>query len=364
MRRFWLAIAAACTLAAQPAAAQQQQPRQISAPGGANWTHERSGVAVPASLGDLRRVGITDLTSSEVDVAAHYEDGQSRVSIILFRPQITDTGLWFDRAERVLPLNPRLGAVTPVEDAPQFITPASGGAPIGLRRSYRGSGEWRSTATAMIQTGRWFVKIRASSANADVATVTRLVDAAIAGIRLPRSPNAGVTPLPRAAMPIRVVQACSDSVRWGSASVIADPSLRIQSALMLGLLNFAPGQAADSPADARPYAATPLCRDTTQISGLPADVYRVPGAGNHYFIAIGDSGALIDVRVAQRTGDQNAMGLATQLDRENSLAFPPFDGLPAPMQVIRMLQSQRPVGALNFDPERSRDRQLRVVTPG
>jgi hypothetical protein len=364
MRKILMAATLGVLMLVGQAATAQQQPRQISARAGAAWSHERSGIALPASVGALRRVGITDSTTSEVDVAAHYEDGQSRVSIILYRPQITDLGLWFDRSEQVLSLNPRLGTATPIEAAPLPIMLGGSSDPIGLRRSYRGTGEWRSTATAMLQSGRWIIKIRASSSNPDIATVTRLVDSALTGITLPRTPRSGATALRAAPMPIRVVQPCTDTVRWSNATAPRDANRGMMSAAMLAITPLAPGQTAEAPADQVPIAATALCRDATQINGMPANVYRVPGNDQNYLLLIGDSGTTIDVRVITRQmeGQLVRLGMVSVMENQRSLAFPPFDALPAPIQAIQLLQMRRPTGVLSFDPETTDERTLQIVS--
>lgn len=368
LHRIIIGMVAALSLAA-PAIAQWRPPtRTLEVPATARWQHARSGVILPARIAGQQRATIQDLTTSEVDIGVHYGDDRTRITIYLFRPQIADIGLWFDRADQILRSNAALGTVTPVEASPLSITVAGSPVPNGLRRSYTGTGEWRTSATALVASGRWIVKFRVSSVDSDTAAINALLDAAIAAVALPSQPPAGATPvrpLPAGAPIVRVVEPCADTVRWRNANVVRNRDTGMLGALLMGAL----AQTAQEPAADQeenlvgpPLSARPLCRDATQLEGGMASVYRIAGEEGQYWIAIGDNGAIASVGQDGLAGlvERRTLFAVTLLDPQRTLSFPHFNRLPAPPQAWRVLNTTAPTGMVAFDPELGTDRTITI----
>lgn len=325
---------------ALPAAAQQAPTRrQIEAPAGAVWVHQRSGVALPARIGDFARAAIVENTPGEVDVLAQYEDAATRVTVILFRPQQNDVGFWFDRAELALNANPMLVGLTPTTPDPLRFASSISPTMSALRRSYGSTGRWKGTGTVLIPVGRWLVKVRASSSSLDAAEIDRLLDAAIAAIRLPADAAAS----PEA----RVVQPCADRVAWQQATAIATSTAEaLESSVGVTMTSLAAADASGHPPVG--LAAPGLCRDATRLEF--GNVYRVPDDADRYWIGFSDSG---DVAVVGRRGP-----LPDQLRVELSIAtpvatqiYPRYESLPAPSQALAVLTSSGPVARVSFNPE-------------
>lgn len=331
-----LFLATVCT-----AAAAQQPPtrRQIEASAGAPWTHQRSGVVLPMRIGDYPRQGIVENTPGEVDVLAQYEDEATRVTVILFRPQQNDVGFWFDRAEIVLPLNPLLGSVAASTDQPIAFASSISPTPSALRRSYSSTGRWKATGTALIPAGRWLVKVRASSSSLDAAAIDRLIDAAIAAIRLPA--DAQASPAARVIMP------CAESIVWQQATaIVPTDSSALEASLGAVVTSGARGTAAVT--DGFGLADPSLCRDATTLEF--GSVYRAPLDPKRYWIGYSDSGDVAVVGPASQSDTDVQAGLFVATPVE-SLLFPGFDSLPAPSQALAALTSGRSLASASFDPE-------------
>lgn len=348
-------IVAALLLLSVPTAVMGQQ-RQIDVPATARWQHARSGVILPRQIGNYPRQTIAENIPGEVDVIAQYQDESTRISVILFRPQANDVGFWFDRAEQALDANPMLSALAPTEGTARRFATAVSPTMSGLRQSYRSTGRWRATGTAIFPTGRWLVKVRASSSSLDAAAIDALLDAAIAAIRTPADAPS--------ALEARIVSACPDTVRWRTARVVA-PS--IEDALIGGVLSMMANDAAqgrtdeasgegsageaDAPVPAG-LAAPTLCRDAAEAGD--GTVYRVPGDNQRYWIGIGDSGDFVVVApsasAALMGGDEDRRSV-TLVTPTRTINYSGFNRLPAPSQVIQMVQRGRPISATGFDPE-------------
>ncbi len=348
-------IIAALISLSMPTAVLAQQ-RQIDVPATARWQHARSGVILPRQIGNYPRQTIVENIPGEVDVIAQYQDESTRISVILYRPQNNDVGFWFDRAEQSLGANPMLAGLAPTEAEPRRFATAVSPTMSGLRQSYRSTGRWRATGTAIFPTGRWLVKVRASSSSLDSAAIDALLDAAIAAIRTP----ADAVAAPEA----RIVSACPDTVRWRTARVVA-PST--EDALIGGVLsmmanNIAAGRTdtaseeanageADAPLPAG-LAAPTLCRDAVEAGD--GKVYRVPGDSERYWIGLGDSGDFVVVApsasAALMGGDEDRRSV-TLVTPTRTLNYSGFNRLPAPSQVVQMVQRNRPISATGFDPE-------------
>jgi hypothetical protein len=340
------------TLVLWATAGSAQTSRTITVPATARWQHARSEVILPTRIGDLPRRGIVENTADEVDVGAHYEDASTRITVVLFRPQQADVGVWFDRAEQVLASNPMLRDIAPVETAPVAFAPPGGNVLSGLRRAYISSGEWRATATALYPTGRWLVKIRVSSSTRDANALSRLIDAAIAGITLHAS---AITP-----PPARIILPCATPVRWRTARAM-QPSMMdaLLGAAMISMAASGDLDDADDPAEAAPrqpvaLLSPTLCRDATPLA--MASAYRDPAVADAYWVALGDAGAVGRVGPAmtiEGVSDRNAaidLSIATPT---GGGTYAQFNRVPSPEQAYRLLTTGGPGVTISFDPERA-----------
>lgn len=358
MQRFItvMALAIIAALLSAPAAAQQ---RRINVPASATWGHARSGVALPPAIGDLRRAGIAENLPGEVDVSAHYGDDITRVSIILFRPQTSDVGLWFDVSETVLGQNPNLRDLRPTHATPLPFATVAGGPADALRQSWTSSGQWTATGTAIIPVGRWLVKIRASSSTLDLAQIDALIDQAIAAIRLPATRPAGT--------PVRVVMPCADSPRWRRARQV---DMTMEDALLgsTGALVMANGPDAEDAAtgdaaagteageQGRQYLTTlnhpTLCRG--EEAGQSVRLYRVPGDDVRYWIMFGDAGTYVAVEpslMGMLSGGGGNRVLLTMVTPLLAGTLAAFNRLPTPEQAYQAASTGRPMVTASFDPE-------------
>ena len=381
------AVSAAGMMLCGASAAEAQ--RRIDVPATARWQHARSGVILPTAIGDYRRVGIVDTTQNEVDVAAHYEADGGRITVILFRPQVPDIGLWFDMAERVLRSNPTLADVTPTSAAPVLVTPAGLDVASGLRRSYTSSGPMHTTAMAMMPVGRWILKVRISSPNADAAAIDALMDAALASVRLPEGRVNGQA--------ARVVMPCTAPVNWRRArALVPDLTTALLSGTLQMMLQGNPppddataaaaaagsvddaaeaaiaatggqAEAAGAPEDGEDatradHLSADVCRDATVLPDIK-QVYRSPADGARYWVAFSDSGHLIEVAPAFSLSGGDDQSEIIYLSPQETLVFGRYNRLPTPEQVIDTLTHGRPAVGINYDPEiPDANRELRILT--
>ncbi len=281
---------------------------------------------------------------------------------------MADVGMWFDRADEAIRTNAAQGTVTPVEAAPVLITLTGAAMPTGLRRSYTGSGQWRSSATALLATGRWLVKFRISSANADPAAINALLDRAIAAVTLPAEPVAGVTPiraLPPGTPIVRIVQPCTDTIRWRNASVVRSRDSGMLGALLMGALSQAPQEGEEDVTVGPPLSARPLCRDATELPDGAGGVYRVTGEPQQYWLTLSDNGLVASVGADELAGliEERSLFAITLLDPQRTLSFPHFNRLPSPTQAWQMLNGTAPTGMVNYDPELGSDRTITISPP-
>jgi hypothetical protein len=191
------------------APAAQAQQRTLDVPATARWQHARSGVIVPVAIDGLPRREIVEIMPGELDVGVNYDDGTTRISIFLFRPALFDVGIWFDRADWAIRQNPVWGNVTPSRPAPLTFAHGSATTASAMRQSYAASGQYRATATAIVPTGRWLVKVRASVRNGTVEEVDARLSAALAALRLDATRHGGVAARP--------ILPCVTPVRWRNA---------------------------------------------------------------------------------------------------------------------------------------------------
>ncbi len=331
-------------LASAPAATAQQ--RAIPVPAAARWQHARSGVILPRQIDGLQRSRIIENVAAEIDVTVHYEDADTRVSVFLYRPALPDVAIWFDRAEATLMQNAMFGTVTPASEITPFA-PTGSDTPSGLRRAYSGTGEYRATAIAIVPTGRWLLKIRASLRQGDPAAVAARLNAALFAVAFDAAQTSGTVATP--------MLACPTNVRWRNARQIRPSG---SDSLMAALLSLGSSLPPTSEEDAVVGRAAPLpayCRDAHDDARF--SVYRRTGVDDAYVMALGDAGAIIiigDGLSFSTRGNTTNVDLVTSVSfrtGNQTLGYPSFNRLPAPAQVMAMIEGSRPATSASIDPD-------------
>lgn len=352
-------MAATLLMATAPQQAQQPAPRVIAVPADKLWQHARSGVIFPRQIGAFPRGTIQENLPSEVDVMAHYEDANTRVSLFLFRPQNADIGLWFSQAELMMAVNPLLTGATPTT-APIAFAPPGSTVPSALRRTYTTQGSWRVTGMALLPVGRWIVKIRASSSTLDPAGINAAIDAAIAAIRWP-AVSTDNPPLPA-----RIVEPCATNQRWRSARQNPNLEIPLLTGVLASMAQRESSAAANEQPDApRPTNLPPLCRDLGYANSYRA-VYRDPTGGDSYSLALNDAGSLISVQRAQDAliNSTRHPSYGAQLNTPtDTFTYNSFNGVPSPQQVMRQIEQSSPRTSVAFDPENGNsDTTIRIYS--
>lgn len=327
-----LPLKAACAalllalVVAQPAQAQQAQPRVLAVPAAAAWQHAATQIILPPRVAGLRRGEIRDSTAEELDVVADYDNAAEGVAgtVYVFRTQTPDAALWFDRALTAIQLRPGWGLEGAAPPAPTgFARP---GAPLasGLRASLDvGTPEVRSTALAIAPLGDFLVKVRLSSARLDQAGLDALLTRFIEGLRWPAAAATGE----RAAV---AIAPCPEPLRFRRARVVRSDA----SDVLMTLLSSAVVAQREGPPPV-------YCREPG-ASGH--GVYRVEGSRDSYLLALGDAGVALSVGQALNLGALTGEGggggrrySVTLLDRSATSALPSFNRLPPPDQAIALV---------------------------
>jgi len=308
---------------AQPASAQQAQPRILTVPATASWQHAETSMILPPRSAGLVRDEIRDSTDAEMDVSARYADEADALvaTVYLYRTMTPDVALWFDRALSVILLRPEyaLERATPPASTP-FAPP---GATItsGLRAAIDvNTSEARSTAVAVAPlASSWLLKIRLSSARLDRAALDERLTSFIQGLRWPAETSPG-----RVAVP---VVDCPNPMRLRRARVVrSDMSNTLMDAFG-GVL-------------VAEHQGTPpvYCREPGAT--IERGVYRPGGSSESYLIALNDAGIAlslgeaIDLSAIIGGGGGGRRISMTLLERNGTSVYPSFNRLPPPDQAM------------------------------
>ena len=139
-------------LAAVPAAA--QQPRPLDIPADQPFAHANSGMTLPATLGGLPRIIAREYEAPQLDVNVEYAtpDRGEDISVYLFRSTAGSVPMWFDRAVLAVETRPLYGNPTRATLSPAFTPPGQSTA-SGMIAAWNVSGDYRSTALAVVPMG-------------------------------------------------------------------------------------------------------------------------------------------------------------------------------------------------------------------
>lgn len=330
-----LALASATPLAA----------RELAVPADKGWQHQETGLVLTSRLAGLQRTALSDTTQSEHDVAAQFTAPDESViaSVFLFKPAIDDVALWFDRGATTLQANEVFRDAAPVSAAPLGF--AAGGAPVAssLRQVYtKATGPYRSTALAVMPLGEWIVAVRMSAKSLSAEALDAGLMQLIGAIRWPaEAPAAAAAAPPAPTMAAVPVMACAAPLSFRKAKALKPEG----SDMLMQLIGSIAGQEAATSAQAPPSR---WCREGEARAGY--GVYRSDREGAAgYALALGDAGRIVWVEPSlmgqiEKTG-RYSVSLADVDGRV--LAFPSFNGMPAPEQVWDLVGKGGPNAAMN-----------------
>jgi hypothetical protein len=327
LRNLGLAALALLAAAARPALAQQSapQPRLLDVPAAAAWQHAATRMILPSRAAGLERAEVRDASDAELDVMAHYVDRTEGVlaTVYLFKTQVPDAALWFDRALQAIPLSPGWSVEAAAPPAPVAFARPGASVASGLRTAFAVTApRFRSTALAVAPLGQFLVKVRISAARLDPAGLDALLSRFLGDLGWPA---AGAE---RAATPI---QDCAEPLRLRQARVVRDDMDDVLMNLLTGIV--------ETDVDRPPPA---YCREPG--AGLQHGVYRPGGSRHAYLVALGDSGIALSVsRGVEIEGITNGSRRYSMrlLERTATSALPSFSRLPPPEQAVAVAFGSR-----------------------
>jgi hypothetical protein len=270
------AFAAASLLVAAPAAA---QVTEIQVSPGKAFKHKPSGIVVASEITGIARTGVAQFDDKQLDVIVDYRApaDQEVTTVYLFRNVTGDVPVWFDRIQRTIESNPKLGTAK-LAIPPAAFTPVGQSSPAGLRVVYSSTGAgWTSSAAAITSTGEWYVAIRSSSKTLTPLQLLGRLEQSFAAIRWPKEMVAAPAVAP--------IADCASPLPQGADAQAAppDPTMAVAAAIVAATDTFEKAK----PTKPVPAAAR-WCREPTKIDG--AGVYRPNAATDSYLIAYQDAG--------------------------------------------------------------------------
>jgi len=311
-------------------AAGQPAPRTLEVSANAAWKHAESEMILPPTVDGLARAEIMDLTNEELDIVANY--GSERdglwVTVYLYKTQIANVPLWFDRALTTIMLRPEYGLAGTAAPTPTAFIPPRASSASGLRAVLDvNAPNLRSTAVAIGPAAGFQLKIRISSASLDRAALDERLSRFIAGLRWP----AEGTPPARAAV---AILPCPSPLRLRNARLVR---VEVADTLMdaLGGISLSDEE--------RP--APVYCREPGPANAAYG-VYRADGSRDSYLIALNDAGIALSLQEAIDFGALTGRGNSgrriamTLLDREATAVMPSFNRLPPPEQAVQAAGAQ------------------------
>ena len=311
------------------AAAAHSAPRSLGVPADKGWQHAQTGLILSSRIAGLARTELQDSGTDELDVSAQYEaeDRSTIATVYLYRPQVADAALWFDRARSTIERNDayeiQAGAAAPPRT---FALPGSG-VRSGMSVAYPFSlGDLRSTALALAPLGEWIVKVRMSSRALSPAELAAKVESFVGAIRWPDDRSE--------AKPAAFIADCATRLTYRKAKLV-EPSMG--QAVLGSLLTIA----ADSK---EPDVPVTYCREADE--GTRYSVYRPVGSDDRYLLAVGDAGRAVRIVPSISLDGSKPDYSATFLDLGTTFIYPSFDRLPSPKQVMEALPDMEPISSV------------------
>lgn len=329
MSVFTRALLPLFTLAAAASPAVAQQRIAIEVPADRPFVHRHTGIALPTSIRGLPRLRVEDMATPQLDVMVNYESSDVTQAVTVYLYHSADGGVpvWFDRATWAVESRPLYGTPKRRDTAPAFVPPGRTNA-SGMLAVYDTSGQYRSTAVALMPMGLWLVKIRYSSTTLDGAALEAGLREAIAAITWPADLPAA--PVAEPVMP------CDAPLTFRKPARI----VRSSSENSLGnvLVDSVLASAAAAKRDAAPRDVR-WCRDPAQPP--VGAVFRADQSTSAYLIALSDAGRGVSVapQIDFKTGKDSRWGVRLAIPG-NALIYPSFDRLPDPAAALAIVQGQ------------------------
>lgn len=303
------------------------QQRTVDASAKAEWRHAQTGIVLPPSADGLPRRHVLDSGKDELDVSAAYQaDDTIFATVYIYRPQISDAGMWFDRARSIIRTMPQYRAEASGQEVIGRLRPTVSAPEVGLRmvRAVNFDGN-KSTGLATVPVGDWIVKIRMTG-KISMDELDRRLTAFVQTIGWPEmvaSPS-----------PPQMLEPCSDTLKFGKAKLTKpDMAQAMLSGLILGVAS----------SKKREAPSAPLCREVD--AGIPYGVYRRVGEQDAYFLALNDAGRVVSITPAFNLKESKGEFQATLLDLDRSDVFPNFKGFPSPKTVMELLPKAQVVSS-------------------
>lgn len=325
-------VMAAGSGAALPLAAQEPPPAPALRPA-STWSHDRSGLTLPATLAGFTREDSKQFDKEGYNVGVRFSDKASGswADLFIYRAAPASVAVWGDRATSGMFANPMLGEVDIATVRIARFTPPNGaGDKSGLRVVTPTKGELTSSGLAIYLHDGWLVKLRMSSQTMDAATMEARIGEFVAALALP----AAKRPAPAFAE----IEDCATPLATGKKAKLS--KLDMMGSIMLGGLL---GAAREKDAEETGAPVSVWCRDPA--SQPQYGVYRPGGADDRYLIALGDTGTSLSVG-GYDMGPlmKPSKGyLVTQSDGVTDYVFPPFDRIPTPQQALGLPGNVAPV---------------------
>ena len=354
--RFTRAAALGLVLVAAAPLAAQDQPASRPA---STWSHDRSGLTVPATLAGFTRGESKQFDEDGYNVSVKFQDDASRswATLFIYRASPASVPMWGDRAAAALLRSGAQIVIDPAAVTRSSFTPSGGaGEMSGMKLVALATGGASSTGLAIYLHDDWLVKLRMSSETLDPAALEARLGAFLEALALPAAR--------RAAPPFAAIADCAAPAKPGKKAKLVQLDM-MGSILLGGILGSAHDErlekqkaAAEKGAPVGAASESPWCRDAA--SQPEYGVYRA-GSNEEYLVAFGDSGTSLTVARYDMAGlIRPARGfLVTQSDGVMELVYPPFDRMPLPEQVLGLPGNVSPVFSAGLLPD-SKDKTISV----
>jgi hypothetical protein len=327
--RHWLLGATLLIGISAPAAAQVSPGgRALAVPADKSWKHAATGMILSPRSAELARASIKDLSESEFDIIASYDDPAGHVvtTFYLYRTLIDDVPLWFDRAMVAMAQQPAIAGAIAQNSVPTAFARPGSTVPSGLRIVIPvGGPELSSTALALVSLDGWLVKVRMSSAKLAAGALDERMSAFIASLRWPAVKGTET--------PASPMKACNSALRTKKAKVVREDMAQIflTAALSSAIVK-------------REGPGPVYCREP----GATADwgVYRPDGHSDRYVVALGDAGAGLILAPALSlegltSGDSGKSHSMSFVHYATTSVLPSFNRLPPAQQAVSVFASGR-----------------------
>jgi hypothetical protein len=339
-KRFALAggLAFGLVAGAAPLAAQGAAP--IAAPRPAStWSHDRSGLSLPATLAGFTRGASKQYDGDGYNIGISFRDdaSESWADLFVYRAAPASVAIWADRAAAGMFANPMLGEVDlDAVRIARFTPPGSASKDNGIRIVTPARGEVTSSGLALYLHDGWLVKLRMSSKTLDAAALEARMGEFVAALVMPAATMRS--------MGFYEINDCPAPIKPSKKAKLV--ALDMMGTIMLG---GTLGAAHDKKMEAGAAAGSGLsaapgyCRDPGSTPQY--GIYRVGGASHQYVMALGDTGTSLSVSsydlgplITPSRGY-----LVVQSDGVTEQIYPPFTALPSPEQVLALPGKVSPV---------------------